>query len=266
MRHTKALVRSEIKVPPQRRYVITMPFTAVEEQHYQGLFKELAASCGLDAEGNPSQADWDPEGPAVQSAMRIALDRLRQTALHPEVGSRGRRALGQKVAAMRTVAEVLDAMLEQSEGARRTDQRSLLQLKLGKGLILAGQNRASEAMTVWVEVREQSTAIVEECRRNLRREIEEAEKVAPQVDAPAPDADDDEEGGSLPVKEARRRLRSALEIQHRAVFFCANGYFSIKSNEEATPPNSDEFRRLEKLEVDGYDFAKAIRKEILQEV
>ncbi len=63
MRHTKALVRSEISIPPQHRYVITMPFTAVEEQHYQSLFQELAASCGLDTQGMPTGYDWDPRIP-----------------------------------------------------------------------------------------------------------------------------------------------------------------------------------------------------------
>ena len=39
IRHTKRLVRSELVLPSQKRYVLTMPFTAVEEQHYQELFK-----------------------------------------------------------------------------------------------------------------------------------------------------------------------------------------------------------------------------------
>ena len=269
MRHTKALVRSEISIPPQHRYVITMPFTAVEEQHYQSLFQELAASCGLDTQGVPIVDDWDPEDPAVQSAMRVALDRLRQTALHPDVGNRNRRALGHKANAMRTVAEVLDAMLEQSKGAQRTDQRALLQCGISKGLILAGLQRTDEALVVWEEIREKSTAVVDECRQDLKREMETAATSRPSPDVPAPRSGSDDELDddiSPPVKEARRRLRSALEIQHKAVFFCANGYFSIKSNEEVTAPDSDEFRRLEKLEVEGYDLAKAIRKEILQEV
>lgn len=263
MRHTKALVRSEISIPPQHRYVITMPFTAVEEQHYQSLFQELAASCGLDTQGMPITEDWDPEDPAVQSAMRVALDRLRQTALHPDVGNRNRRALGLKANAMRTVAEVLDAMLEQSKGAQRTGQRALLQCGISKGLILAGLQRTDEALVVWEEIREKSTAIVDECRQDLERETEMAAKSGPSPHVHDDEPDDDV---SVPVKEARRRLRSALEIRHKAVFFCANAYFSIKSNDEVTAPESDEFRRLEKLEVEGYDLAKAIRKEILQEV
>ncbi|KAL2025050.1 hypothetical protein VTK56DRAFT_52 [Thermocarpiscus australiensis] len=268
LRHSKSFVRHEIAIPPQKRYVITMPFTAVEEQHYQSLFEELVATCGLDARGNPLQADWDPEDPGVQSAMRIALDRLRQTVLHPEVGNRHRRALGQKIGPMRTVSEVLDAMLEQIDGAMRTDQRGLLSARLTRGQIFACQKKVGDALAVWQEVLAKSTEIVSECRAQLAREIQEARKAnESETDSAADDdeAEDREDATSPRLGEARRRLRSALEIQHTAVFFCANAYFSIKSNEEMTVPDSEEFKRLEKLEVDGYDQAKAIRKEILQE-
>ncbi|AEO56866.1 hypothetical protein MYCTH_2125853 [Thermothelomyces thermophilus ATCC 42464] len=271
MRHSKSLVRSEIAIPPQKRYVITMPFTAVEEQHYQSLFEELAETCGLDGRGNPLQGDWDPEDPAVQRAMRVALDRLRQTVLHPEVGNRNRRALGHKAGPMRTVTEVLDAMLEQSESAMRTDQRSLLSTTLVKGQIFACQKRVHDALAVWREVLAKSTELVDESRAQLDREVQEAQKAkasetrSAMEDGEDVEDDDADDVVSPQVGEARRRLRSALEIQHRAVFFCANAYFSIKSNEEETPPDSDQFKSLEKMEVDAYDRAKEIRKEILQE-
>ncbi len=64
----------------------------------------------------------------------------------------------------------------------------------------------------------------------------------------------------------RNRLRGALEMLHMAVFFRANAYFQIKSNEEMTVPGSPEFEALEKLESEGYDEAKRLRREILQEV
>jgi len=51
-----------------------------------------------------------------------------------------------------------------------------------------------------------------------------------------------------------------------ATFFCANAHFQIKSNEEMTKPESPEFEALEKLETDGYESAKKLRREILQEV
>lgn len=64
----------------------------------------------------------------------------------------------------------------------------------------------------------------------------------------------------------RNRLRAALEIEHMAIFFRANAYFQIKSNEDMTKPDSPEFQELEKLEIDGYEQAKKLRQEILQEV
>ena len=64
----------------------------------------------------------------------------------------------------------------------------------------------------------------------------------------------------------RMRLRGALDVKHMAIFFRANAYFQIKSNEEMTKPDTPEFEALEKLEMDGYEEAKKLRREILQEV
>ncbi|EAQ85957.1 hypothetical protein CHGG_07210 [Chaetomium globosum CBS 148.51] len=267
MRHSKSLVRNEIDIPPQKRYVITMPFTAVEDQHYQSLFEELAGTCGLDARGNPLQADWDPEDPEVQRSMRVALDRLRQTVLHPEVGNRNRRGPGQKTGPMRTVAEVLDAMLEQTDSSVRTDQRAFLSAGLLKGQILACQGREQEALDVWREVAAKCSELVDEGRAQLEQEIQEARRAKSGEDSETnSDGEDREDAVPQRVGEARRRLRLSLEVQHKAVFFCANAYFSIKTNKEMTAPDSDEFKRLEKLEVEAYDRAKDIRREILREV
>lgn len=62
----------------------------------------------------------------------------------------------------------------------------------------------------------------------------------------------------------RNRLRSALEVKHVAVFFCANAIFQIK--EMTTEPESDESKILEKREKEQYETAKEVRREILQEV
>lgn len=272
LRHSKGAVRNEIALPLQKRYVITMPFSAVEEQHYQELFKNLVGDCGLDAHGNPTAPDWNPNDPAVQESMRLALDRLRQSALHPECGVHNRRALGHRTGPLRTVIEVLEAMMEQSESAIRTDQRSLLNIKLVRGQILAGLDKVDEALAIWKEVLESSTALVAECRDRLEQEREQAQQTQ-RIDQPMADdgdeedEDDEDQEDAIPaqIKEARRRLRYALEIQHRAIFYCANAYFTIKSNVEITPPESDEFKRLEEKETESYDFAKAIRKEILHE-
>ena len=74
------------------------------------------------------------------------------------------------------------------------------------------------------------------------------------------------EGIARRLGECRRKLRSALDLEHRVVFLIASAHYQIKSNEDMTVPDSEEFKRLEKLEIEGYELAKQIRKEILQEV
>ena len=51
LRHTKDRIRQELRLPPQRRIVITVPFTTVEEQNYKTLFEEMAAEVGCATDG-----------------------------------------------------------------------------------------------------------------------------------------------------------------------------------------------------------------------
>ncbi|KAF4617077.1 hypothetical protein G7Y89_g15072 [Cudoniella acicularis] len=44
----KQSIRDEIKLPAQRRYVVEIPFTPIEQQHYQDLFSQMCEECGLD--------------------------------------------------------------------------------------------------------------------------------------------------------------------------------------------------------------------------
>ncbi|KAG8421882.1 hypothetical protein J3458_003718 [Metarhizium acridum] len=274
LRHTKSMVRDEILLPAQKRFVISMPFTAVEEQHYQSLFKEMADGCGLETDGSPKADDWDPE--EHYDDMRVWLNRLRQTTLHPEVGIYNRRLLGyNKARPMRTVDEVLTAMLEQSENTIRTEERAYLLSRLTRGQMYENSPRVKEALVLWEDVRQETERLVSDARTKLKDTIrehggEEAVKKAEEVDhaRDLSDTDDDEQdelGTKGKIGECRRRLRSALELHHKAVFFCANAYFQIKDNKDLTQPDSEEFQRLKKLEDDGYNAAKVLRREILGE-
>lgn len=281
LRHSKRTVGDELVIPPQKRYVITMPFTAVEEQHYQSLFKQLTEACGLDTTGAPLSGDWSPNDGAVLEAMRTALSRLRQTALHPEIGVHNPR-VGYRSGPMRTVEEVLNAMIEQSESALLASRRAMLSHKLRHGQLFENSPRVKIAIDIWQSVLEESTVLVQEARDKLVKAQEEAaleeaeateksgaNKAKEEEDSSNEEEDvDDEEGQGKAggrVGEAQRDLRFALEILHKAEFFCANGHFQVKSNEEWTPPDSDEFRQLEKQEVEGYERAKRVRQEILAE-
>ncbi|TVY36568.1 putative ATP-dependent helicase [Lachnellula subtilissima] len=272
LRHSKQNVREELRLPAQRRYVITMPFTPIEEQHYQELSKQMCEELGLNHQGEPLIDDWNPESFAEE--MRKWLVRLRQTALHPEVGGRNRRALGNKDGPLRTVDQVLEVMMEQTELAIRTDQRALLSSKMKRGQLYENSPQVKQALEIWEESANEAAAIVEECREQLRLETT---RVMADGSSPATQgqrgADSDSESSGLDEVDPssrlgafRIRLRAALEIEHMATFFCANAHFQIKSNEEMTKPESPEFEALEKLETDGYESAKRIRREVLQEV
>jgi E3 ubiquitin-protein ligase SHPRH len=169
LRHSKRSVREELKLPAQRRYVITMPFTPIEEQHYQELFSQMCEESGLDNEGAPLTDDWDPN--LVAEHMRRWLVRLRQTALHPEVGGRNRRALGHNDGPLRTVDQVLDVMMEQTDVAIRTDQRMILASKLKRGQLYENSPKVKTALEIWDEAAKEASEVVEECREQLRLEI-----------------------------------------------------------------------------------------------
>jgi E3 ubiquitin-protein ligase SHPRH len=250
-----------------------MPFTAVEEQHYQSLFKEMADECGLEANGSPKEEKWKPED--YEDVMRVWLNRLRQTTLHPEVGIYNRRLLGyNKSRPMRTVDEVLTAMLEQSENAIRADERAHLLIRLTWGQLYENSPQVKQALALWEDVRKETERLVSEARARLTDALrehggDEAVRKAEEDHARDVSDTDDDEPDELETKgkigECRRRLRSALELHHKAVFFCANAYFQIRDNKDMTEPDSEEFQRLKKLEDAGYDAAKVLRREILRE-
>lgn len=271
IRHTKASVRDEIALPPQRRYVISMPFTAVEEQHYQSLYKEMAEACKLSTDGDALVEKWKQED--YEDVMRLWLNRLRQTALHPEIGVYGRRVLGGKERPMRTVEEVLNAMLEQGEIAIRIDERAYLSSKLVLGQLFENSPRVREAREIWEEVQGESAKLVADAQVALKDALREKGHDADETLERVQDAGDsdieleyeaeEDVGSKGKLGELQNRLRTSLELHHKAIFFCANAYFQIRDNPELTPPDSEEFQHLKKLENDGYESAKLVRRKIL---
>lgn len=176
LRHTKRAVRNELELPPQNRYVITMPFTAIEEQHYQTQFRQLARGFGLDDRGAPLHSDWDPENPEIQDRMKQALAQLRQTVLHPELGPGRLRALAQKNKPLRTIDEVLQVMIDSAEATVRADQRSYIISKLKRGQLLENSPRVREALAIWTEAKAQIQTLVQQSREQMETELDTAKR------------------------------------------------------------------------------------------
>ncbi|KAI0866208.1 SNF2 family N-terminal domain-containing protein [Xylaria cubensis] len=260
IRHCKKAVRDELRLPSQKRCLVTMPFTAIEEHHYQTQFSALVEKAGLSEQGVPINADWDPDDPLVIEFMKKALASLRQTILHPELGLNDRARV---VAVYKTLAEHLETMIEHSEACIKSHQRSCLVAKLSRGQLLENSPRVKEALKIWEEVLEEVEPIVHETREELQRALENAQQE--QTNPGDREPTDEEALETAKVGDCRRKLRLFLDLQHRAKFFIASAFFQIKTDIDLTQPDSDEFRCLEQREAEGYESAQKIRRELLQD-
>lgn len=259
LRHTKEQIREEIQLPPQKRVVISIPFTQIEEQHYSNRYQEMCDDCGLNLDGTPSVGTWDPRSPITIQKMRNWLSRLRQTCLHPDIGVKNRQALGGRRGPLRTVAEVLEVMVEQNHVMGRAEERALLLSQIRRGQLLEHSNRSKDALEIWLHTLEEAKLIVEDCRHRLKSVIDE-------VSEPSELETIQSEG--LPIYRTgvyRQRLRSALEVEHMCTFFVANAYYQIKTDTNLTHFNSVDYRDLNKLEEETYEKAKLLRMELLTE-
>ncbi|TRX95366.1 hypothetical protein FHL15_003697 [Xylaria flabelliformis] len=259
IRHSKKAVRDELKLPSQKRCLVTMPFTAIEEHHYQAQFSALVEKAGLSEQGVPINVDWDPDDPLVIEFMKKALASLRQTVLHPELGLNDRA----RVVVYKTLTEHLETMIEHSEACIKSHQRSCLVAKLSRGQLLENSPRVKEALKIWEEVLEEVEPIVQEAREELQRALENAQQE--QTNPGDRESTDEEALETAKVGDCRRKLRLFLDLQHRAKFFIASAFFQIKTDIDFTQPGSDEFRSLEQREAEGYESAQKIRRELLQD-
>ncbi|KAL3441155.1 SNF2 family N-terminal domain-containing protein [Aspergillus insuetus] len=268
LRHSKDLIRNELHLPPQKRVVITVPFTAVEEQHYRQLFEEMCDECGLDTSGSPRSNEWDPNDPSVIEKMRSWLVRLRQSCLYT-AGNR-RKGFATNNGPLRSVNEVLEVMVDQNDALLHAEERSLLLSQLRRGQFLENAKRKKEALDLWKTSLDRASVIVQQCRERLQLEQSKQQTPATNGDwkrAVSASDDEGEETEKNPRLSAfRQRLRAALEVQHISVFFTGNAYYQIKSDTELTKPDSEEFQALAKLEEEAYARAKLIRQEMLADI
>ncbi|KAL4808559.1 peptide N-acetyl-beta-D-glucosaminyl asparaginase amidase A-domain-containing protein [Aspergillus unguis] len=268
LRHSKDLIRQELHLPPQKRVVITVPFTAVEEQSYRQLYEEMCNDCGLDTSGSPRSDDWDPNNPSVIDRMRSWLVRLRQSCLYT-AGTR-RRGFAANNGPLRSVTDVLETMIDSNDALIHAEERTILLSQLRRGQLLENAKRKKESLDLWKTSLDRASEIVQQCRERLH--AERKKQPTPAMNGIRDDrssmSDDEveETEKNTRLHAFRQRLRAALEVEHIAMFFTGNAYYQIKSDTNLTEPESDEFNALTKLEEEAYAKAKLIRQEMLTEV
>ncbi|KAL4783489.1 SNF2 family N-terminal domain-containing protein, partial [Aspergillus varians] len=268
LRHSKDLIRKELHLPPQTRVVITVPFTAVEEQSYRQLYEEMCDDCGLDISGSPRSNNWDSNDPMVIDSMRGWLVRLRQSCLYT-AGHR-RRGFATVNGPLRSVNDVLEVMIDHNDALIHAEERSLLLSQLRRGQLLENAKRKREALDLWKTSSDHAREIVQQCRERLR--LERKKQPTPITNGARDDrsAMSDDEGEEAEkntrLHAFRQRLRAALEVEHISIFFTGNAYYQIKSDSGLTNPDSEDFQMLTKLEEEAYAKAKLIRQEMLTEI
>jgi E3 ubiquitin-protein ligase SHPRH len=257
LRHTKALVRDEMTLPPQKRVVITMPFSVFEQQNYSELFDIMCKDIGLRTDGSPVAEDWDPNDSATVESMRSWLARLRQTCLHPQVGNKNRRALGRSAGPLRTVAEVLEVMIEQSQLSLRQEERNGISASLTTAHILGNNKADSERSMKALEIYDSCVLKCKEIVADAREKLVNANNVQS-------DEDPDSEGASQ-LTSLKNHLRVARQLLHTCLFFLATAHYQVKTDEGLTTPKSGRFNELERKEVELYEEAKIVRRLILED-
>ncbi|GME66961.1 unnamed protein product [[Candida] boidinii] len=85
IRHTKKMVAEQIKLPPQSRYLLTTPFTAIEQDNYNNQYELFLDRSRLDINGNLTSDYWTAS--EFYPIMRQWLSRLRQLCCHARIGS-----------------------------------------------------------------------------------------------------------------------------------------------------------------------------------
>ena len=265
LRHTKDRVRDDLQIPPQKRVVITVPFTTIEEQNYSEMMRQMCDACWLTPEGQPLEEGRDETHPQVVERMREWLVRLRQTCLHANVGRKNQRALGGKKAALRTVHEVLEVMIEQNDTKWKSEAREMILCLIKMGHIHAYSEDPVHALEYYYKAREEAETYIKICRGELRAE---QQKLGRASTADLREADEEQDVaadkmGRIPI--LRKSLRSFLELQHAAQFFSATSFHQRKElRMYNTDPGSDRWREWDESETSYYEAARAIRHELLE--
>ena len=80
-------MRDEICLPPQKRVIVTVPFSHVEEENYNLFFEQMIEDCEITAEGCAALDGPPGRRSTIIEKMRSWLVRLRQICSHAQAGN-----------------------------------------------------------------------------------------------------------------------------------------------------------------------------------
>lgn len=304
IRHTTAMVEDDIQLPPQSRNLCPLPFTTIEADNYNQLYKAFLVDCNLNENGERLSDDQQVD----MSKMAAWLVRLRQACCHAKFGGgiakRNVNPSGSKE--VKTIDEIHSAMLDQALTELLTEQRKRDMSMLNRGrVLLENLKEKAKALSVFKQATksvEHTVGVLQENLKAAQEEQKKAEEERTKREESRMNIDEDEEDRKeeLELEEEEneedfadvvnmmaKRLRNWLEVLHRCYFFVATTHYQMYKKEdnevkmeddgpttaedskdrvkkEASEMSEEELRH-QKLESEYYGKAQSIRQEILQE-
>ncbi|KAK6199919.1 SNF2 family N-terminal domain-containing protein [Scheffersomyces amazonensis] len=261
LRHTKSMVHDDIKLPPQSRILLTIPFTPVEQDFYNQKFEECLATICLDINGNPISEDWEPSA-TIMLYMRNWLVTLRQICCNPQIGrlsissKRYKRnnaysRLINSIQQLKTLENLLDDMLSKAYNEIIDNEKLLIQLYLEVGEFFEFCYLPEQALPFLNIGVCQTERIIHRSKLILQKYIKEFKEYRRKLDTTIiKDEDDEDEDddaiGSIDGKNeiksksendevlekledkiiaSRMRVRAWTTTLHRFYFLIASSYF-----------------------------------------
>ncbi|ODQ78661.1 hypothetical protein BABINDRAFT_8910 [Babjeviella inositovora NRRL Y-12698] len=274
LRHTKQMVSSQISLPAQNRIMLTVPFTAVEQNNYDHVYEDCLNTIGFDSAGTAVYDSWG-DNQTVLGHMRQYLGTLRQLCCHAEISGE------LDVSNLSTVDDVLRNMVEETELQLVGLEREIFTERVRLGQVKEVRQEYREGLEIWMGLVEPVKAVIGRAKAGEKREAEAESKPKSQValegDAEGKDGEKPLTKDELSADERTERLtrlnsrvRSFHDILHRLYFFIASAHFRLynppgEANKNDIPDEelSEADLHHRKLEVEYYQKAEMLRREML---
>lgn len=265
IRHTKQMVKDQIRIPPQQRILLAAPFGKIQQDLYLDSFKNFLSDVGLDENGNPVVDNWEPSS-SYYELMNRWLNKLRRLCCHPflvmeEAGKEYRKSkrlenkrrknghnnenidsslrfngnAGDQFSVLRASAQSMSVVLKKivddlNEKVQQFEKERILSyIELGQ--ICEFEKKPLDALKIWEEQIPSVIARIDSIK--LKSQILHHEK---QISENSKDVEQNEqELVDDQIEINHQALKSSLELLHRLYFFIANAHYqSYNKNETIT--------------------------------
>lgn len=195
LRHTKEMVKNDISIPPQEKYLLSVPFGPIEQNNYEELYKQFLKEVSLDQNGNPKVEDWEPSL-SYYEYMSFWLKKLRRVCCHANIGIDARVA---ENPSLQTMDHVLQDMIEKALDRANQLNRNITSYKIEIGQAREFEKMPKSALDIWM----QELPNVEKRIHDLKNLTEGDKGMNPQ------------------------NLRYNLDLLHRLYFFIASAHYQL---------------------------------------